>query len=285
MKTILAILIFGFLIAGCENKSNKVEVVPNLEDMYNSINDVDTPPKETETTSKEMNKDLENAAKSLYDKNSEEPMQFNIALRFYLNEKGSIDKIRDISKPFHRLQSTSDSISVYTDRQKLSDAIAERVSNWKFDPAKIKGTPVKCWSDVKANILVNPDGTTKIEIPDFLAGANMFNPGDKYFVAVEEMPEPIGGIAAIQKNIKYPEIAKRAGIEGRVYIQAFIDENGNVTRANVLKGIGAGCDEAAMNAIKKVKFIPGRQRGIPVKVQVSVPVIFKLSDNTVKEVK
>ena len=268
MKTILAILIFGFLIAGCENKSNKVEVVPNLEDMYNSINDVDTPPKETETTSKEMNKDLENAAKSLYDKNSEEPMQFNIALRFYLNEKGSIDKIRDISKPFHRLQSTSDSISVYTDRQKLSDAIAERVSNWKFDPAKIKGTPVKCWSDVKANILVNPDGTTKIEIPDFLAGANMFNPGDKYFVAVEEMPEPIGGIAAIQKNIKYPEIAKRAGIEGRVYIQAFIDENGNVTRANVLKGIGAGCDEAAMNAIKKVKFIPGRQRGIPVKVQV-----------------
>jgi protein TonB len=285
MKTILAILIFGFLIAGCENKSNKVEVVPNLEDMYNSISDVDTPPKETETTSKEMNKDLENAAKSLYDKNSEEPMQFNIALRFYLNEKGSIDKIRDISKPFHRLQSTSDSISVYTDRQKLSDAIAERVSNWKFDPAKIKGTPVKCWSDVKANILVNPDGTTKIEIPDFLAGANMFNPGDKYFVAVEEMPEPIGGIAAIQKNIKYPEIAKRAGIEGRVYIQAFIDENGNVTRANVLKGIGAGCDEAAMNAIKKVKFIPGRQRGIPVKVQVSVPVIFKLSDNTVKEVK
>ncbi len=113
----------------------------------------------------------------------------------------------------------------------------------------------------------------------------MFNPDDKYFVAVEEMPEPIGGIAAIQKNIKYPEIAKRAGIEGRVYIQAFIDENGNVTKANVLKGIGAGCDEAAMNAIKKVKFIPGRQRGIPVKVQVSVPVIFKLSDNTVKEVK
>ncbi len=48
-----------------------------------------------------MNKDLENAAKSLYDKNSEKPMQFNIALRFYLNEKGSIDKIKDISKPFH----------------------------------------------------------------------------------------------------------------------------------------------------------------------------------------
>ncbi len=47
MKTILAILIFGFLIAGCENKSNKVEVVPNLEEMYNSIDDVDTPPKET----------------------------------------------------------------------------------------------------------------------------------------------------------------------------------------------------------------------------------------------
>ncbi len=40
-----------------------------------------------------------------------------------------------------------------------------------------------------------------------------------YFVAVEQMPEPIGGIAAIQKNVHYPEIAKRAGIEGRVYVK------------------------------------------------------------------
>ena len=100
----------------------------------------------------------------------------------------------------------------------------------------------------------------------------------QYFVAVEEMPEPIGGIAAIQAKIVYPEIAKRAGVEGRVYINAFVNKEGVVTKAVVLKGIGAGCDEAALKAVEATKFKPGKQRGKPVNVQVSVPVIFKLSN-------
>jgi len=97
-----------------------------------------------------------------------------------------------------------------------------------------------------------------------------------YFVAVEEMPEPVGGIKAIQEKIVYPEIAKRAGVEGKVYILAFVDESGSVTKAQVLKGIGAGCDEAALDAVLKTKFKPGKQRGKPVKVQVSIPIVFKL---------
>jgi len=94
----------------------------------------------------------------------------------------------------------------------------------------------------------------------------------QYFVAVEEMPEPIGGIQAIQSKIVYPEIAKRAGVEGKVYVLAFVDENGNVTKVTLTKGIGAGCDEAAMEAVRKTKFKPGKQRGKPVKVQVQIPV-------------
>ena len=97
-----------------------------------------------------------------------------------------------------------------------------------------------------------------------------------YFVAVEEMPEPIGGITEIQKKIVYPEIAKRAGVEGKVYVLAFVDESGTVTDAKIIKGIGAGCDEAALDAVKKTKFKPGKQRGKPVKVQVSIQVVFKL---------
>lgn len=97
-----------------------------------------------------------------------------------------------------------------------------------------------------------------------------------YFVAVEEMPEPIGGIQAIQSKIVYPEIAKRAGVEGRVYVLAFVDESGAVTNAKIIKGIGAGCDEAALDAVKKTKFKPGKQRGKAVKVQVSIPIVFKL---------
>ncbi len=97
-----------------------------------------------------------------------------------------------------------------------------------------------------------------------------------YFVAVEEMPEPIGGIQSIQSKIKYPEIAKRAGVEGKVYVLAFVDETGTVTDAKIIKGLGAGCDEEALNAVKLTKFKPGKQRGKPVKVQVSIPIVFKL---------
>ncbi len=97
-----------------------------------------------------------------------------------------------------------------------------------------------------------------------------------FFVAVEQMPEPIGGISAIQKKIVYPEIAKRAGVQGRVYVKAYVDESGKVTKVELIRGIGAGCDEAAMEAVNSVMFSPGKQRGKPVKVQVTVPVLFKL---------
>lgn len=96
-----------------------------------------------------------------------------------------------------------------------------------------------------------------------------------YFVAVEEMPQPIGGLQGIQQMIEYPEIAKRAGIEGKVFVRAFVDETGAVTSAEIVKGIGGGCDEAAMDAILKTKFTPGKQRGKPIKVQVTIPIVFK----------
>ncbi len=96
-----------------------------------------------------------------------------------------------------------------------------------------------------------------------------------YFVAVEEMPQPIGGLQGIQEKIKYPEIALRAGVEGKVYVRAFVDETGTVTGAEIVKGIGAGCDEAALDAIQKTKFTPGKQRGKPIKVQITIPVVFR----------
>ncbi|MBI3110767.1 MAG: energy transducer TonB [Ignavibacteriales bacterium] len=99
---------------------------------------------------------------------------------------------------------------------------------------------------------------------------------EEYFVTVEDLPEPIGGMAAIQANVIYPEIARRAGIQGTVYVEVFIDEKGDVVKASVKQGIGAGCDESAIEAIKKTKFRPGTQRGKPVKVRLAVPIRFIL---------
>ncbi len=96
------------------------------------------------------------------------------------------------------------------------------------------------------------------------------------FVIVEQQPELIGGLSALQKKIKYPEIAKKAGVEGRVYIQFIVDEQGNVYDPIVTRGIGAGCDEEAIRAILTAKFRPGKQRGKAVKVKMSLPITFKL---------
>jgi len=97
------------------------------------------------------------------------------------------------------------------------------------------------------------------------------------FIPYDEAPEPIGGFAAIQRNVVYPEIAQEAGIEGTVVIQAFVNEFGKVTDCVVLKGVpNTGLDEAAIDAIKKTRFKPAKQRDRNVGVYISIPVIFKL---------
>lgn len=126
--------------------------------------------------------------------------------------------------------------------------------------------------------------STKAEIPSIdiqPQGLDYSKKTDKpqedsvYFVA-DQMPEPIGGIKEIQERIKYPTEAKIKGIEGKVYILVVVDDWGDVEEAQVLEGIGGGCDEAALKAVKETKFIPGKDKGKYVKVQVAIPIVFKL---------
>jgi len=101
-------------------------------------------------------------------------------------------------------------------------------------------------------------------------------PEPEIFVIVEDMPELIGGLGKLQKAIRYPEIAKKAGVEGRVIVQFVVNEKGTVVDPVVVRGIGAGCDEEAIRAVMLAKFKPGKQRGKPVKVKMSLPITFKL---------
>lgn len=101
--------------------------------------------------------------------------------------------------------------------------------------------------------------------------------GDMIFVPYDEPPSPIGGFGSIQKALKYPEIARKAGIEGRVIIQVLVSEKGKVIKTRIIKSLGhSGCDEAAVKAIRGVKWKPALQRDKPVKVWVAIPVIFRL---------
>ncbi len=100
---------------------------------------------------------------------------------------------------------------------------------------------------------------------------------DPYVPFAEEMPQPVGGAPAIYKNIKYPNMAKQAGIQGKVYVLIYINERGGVDDVKIVKGIGGGCDEAAIAGVKETKFSPAKNGGKPVKAKLSMAIEFKLS--------
>ena len=101
---------------------------------------------------------------------------------------------------------------------------------------------------------------------------------EDFFVVVENMPVLQGGLGELQRKVKYPEMARRAGIEGRVTVQFIVNESGQVENPRVIRGIGGGCDEAALEAVKQASFTPGMQRGRPVRVQYSLPIVFRLQN-------
>jgi protein TonB len=104
-----------------------------------------------------------------------------------------------------------------------------------------------------------------------------FLPNDEDYLAfAEEMPSPIGGIEAIMKKITYPNIAKQAGLEGKVILLIYINEQGGVDDVKIVKGVGGGCDEEAVSAIKKTKFTPGKSKGAATKVKLTLAITFKL---------
>ncbi|HNS12422.1 MAG TPA: energy transducer TonB [Bacteroidia bacterium] len=103
----------------------------------------------------------------------------------------------------------------------------------------------------------------------------------KIFTVVEEMPGFPGGegklFEYLQKNIKYPPVARENGIQGRVYVTFVVDKDGKIKDAKILRGIGGGCDEEALRVIRNMpEWKAGRQNGRSVQVQYNLPVNFTL---------
>lgn len=95
------------------------------------------------------------------------------------------------------------------------------------------------------------------------------------------MPQYPGGEKARTKYmigaVKYPTEAKEKGIEGVVYISFIVEKNGTITNVKVVKGIGGGCDEEALRVTKEMpKWLPGKNKGKPVRVQMTIPMKFAL---------
>jgi len=114
---------------------------------------------------------------------------------------------------------------------------------------------------------VPPD--TKIEILSFLSVDT---------VKVDKLPEIVGGIDSLLSKIKYPEIARRAGVGGIVIIEFIIDSLGTVNFRDliVIKGIGAGCDGFAIGALLKQKYTPAMKNGVAQNLKMRSAIKFTL---------
>lgn len=100
---------------------------------------------------------------------------------------------------------------------------------------------------------------------------------NEIFVVVENMPEMIGGMAALVKDLQYPRLAQQAGIEGMVVVQVVVNEEGKPLNPVIARSGSELLDEAAIEAVMKQRFKPGMQRGRAVKVQLAIPVRFQLT--------
>ena len=105
---------------------------------------------------------------------------------------------------------------------------------------------------------------------------------DDIFVIVEENPQfPDGGTVGLLqylgKNIKYPTIPQENGTQGRVTVQFVVNKDGSIVDVKVIRGVDPYLDKEAVRVISTMpKWIPGKQRGVPVRCKFTVPVTFKL---------
>lgn len=101
------------------------------------------------------------------------------------------------------------------------------------------------------------------------------------FTIVDKSAEPMGGMPEfynhIADNMTYPVEARQKGVEGRVFIEFIVNEDGSISNAHPVKGIGAGCDEEAARVVaSSPAWIPAKQDGKIVRQKMVVPIIFKL---------
>lgn len=106
---------------------------------------------------------------------------------------------------------------------------------------------------------------------------------EEIFVVVEKQPEFPGGLTAMMKflndNIRYPIIAQENGIQGRVTCNFVVERDGSITDVQISRGVDPSLDKEAIRVIQSMpKWKPGEQRGKPVRVRFTLPVVFRLQN-------
>ena len=128
-------------------------------------------------------------------------------------------------------------------------------------------------------VVVNNEDNEKVEIVEIVKKEEIVV--EEIFDVVEEQPEYPGGLQElygfVSKNFNYPDMAKAANVQGKVYVSFVVDKDGTIDDVKVLRGLGSGLDEEAVRVVKMMpKWKAGKQRGKEVKVRYNLPIVCKL---------
>ncbi len=242
MKKLFLVIIL-IALAACSNTDERKKILPDYEMMYNyQTLKYSSNPKALYFRNKIAPVIVKDIAKYM----SKFEKTYLLRIRVFIDEDGNLDYVKFVEEP-HFMAGNPD----------IEEDIIAIVDKHKLVKVKLEGESAKSAFDLT------------------IKGGHPFDE-DEYAIAVEKTPSIVGGFASLEKNLKYPEGAKKYGIQGRVYVRVFVDEKGNVVNAEVIKGVGFGCDIAALEAVQKLHFTPGEQDGKPVKTQIIIPVAFKL---------
>ncbi|WKN44329.1 energy transducer TonB [Tunicatimonas pelagia] len=172
------------------------------------------------------------------------------------------------------------------ERPEIIDEVLPPIKSTVQEPPKPKVQPVIIpvadEEDIEDVIDIVLDVDISDPTPDF---TKMDEPEveetDEIHIVVEEKPSFPGGEKAfyqyVASKMKYPKLAVRQGIDGRVFVQFVVNRDGSLTDIQVIKGIGGGCDEEAVRVLGSApRWNPGKQRGKPVRVRMALPIIFQL---------
>jgi len=260
MSRVISYLAIVLLINSC-NDSKKPEVIDTTDKNYVMTYQDLQMDFEFNFNSPEWEKVRELLEKQSLD-NPEKLQKPGFTFRsiIYVSEKGKIDKIV-----------ITESIS-----KNVDESVVDYLKSIKkISPPEIDGQPVKSHTDFTFNY--SSEGLNFFPRIDNFILPPPPPPPSNYLISADEMPMPIGGMKNISNRIVYPKKAKQEGIEGKVIIKLFINELGNPENSELLKGVHPLLDSEARDVLMNTKFIPGRKDGKAVKVQVSIPIVFKLN--------
>ncbi|NOR76200.1 MAG: TonB family protein [Draconibacterium sp.] len=132
----------------------------------------------------------------------------------------------------------------------------------------------------KLDIVTDSNGVLLLEKKKFEYPKSLEDVSEIFFV-VEDMPEFPGGDLELRKyigkNVDYPEIAQKNGIQGKVYVTFVVTKNGDIANAAIARGVDSSLDQEALRVVNSLpKWKPGKQRGQAVNVSFTVPINFVL---------